>query len=891
MRILAVHAYYRQIGGEDLSFEAECELLERRGHEVTRFTVRNDELTGAGAWKAASTTVWNGSVKRRLQETIREVRPAVMHCTNTFPLISPSAYWEATRQGVAVVQSLRNYRLLCPAATLFREGKVCTECVGRSFASPAVRHGCYRGSRAASATVASANWLNRLAGSFRQVDLFYTLTEFSRQQFLAAGLASGIDPQRLRVKPNFLDPAPAIGDGGRGGAIYVGRLSGEKGLATLLEAWRHLREPIPLRIVGDGPLRDLVTEAARRDARIQYLGFLSPAQAVQEIGRSDCLVMPSVWYETFGRTMMEAFARGTPVVASRLGAMTELVEDGVTGLHFPPGDSAALATAVRTLLSDRPRLQQMRIASRQTFERRFTGDTNYAALMGLYEEALEHAARRRETAGPVGRAPVPLPVLPTPPLPPSTAAVSDRTPVPRRPVPRAWRPNRRPARKTRRSTVLAMVDQGVVSLTNFLTVVLVAKYAGLTELGQYSLAFTALVILMTVQDCFVATPYTVFLSECRGRVARHLTGNYLGLGAVLGGTLTALCLAVAAVGAGVGASSVLLGLTLAMAVALPGILARELVRRIALANFDVRRALEVDVLAGLLQMGLLLILAATGRLTSASAVMALGGSAAVGAGLWLLLQRGRWAVQRKAARAHWQRALHYGKWLWAARLTSNLHSYVVPWLLGVLVGLEAVGGFSACFALIAAANPLLMGFTNLLAPQAARSFARGGAGAVRQVVGRATAGLTVISLTFAAGIAVAAELLLRTLYGEDFVEFAPVAGLLAVALVASAVGTPAEHGLRAVQRPQACLWASGLGLAVTFFSALALVPAMGVRGGAWALVAGSILCSVARGISFARHTRDSSPAGAITPPSPDPSASAAPPASRRLPVEPVPCPG
>jgi glycosyltransferase involved in cell wall biosynthesis len=393
MKILLCHAYYQQQGGEDLSFEAEASLLEKRGHDVIRFTLRNDALSHMSKLAAACKTVWNRTVQRDLRAVLRRERPEVMHCTNTFPLISPAAYYAARSEGVPVVQSLRNYRLLCPAALFLREGRVCEDCLGKSVPWPAVVHGCYRESRAASAVVVTMLSVHRLLDTWKQaVTLYFTPSEFAR----AKHIQGGFDPARIVVKPNFIDPDPGTGDGAGGYALFIGRLSPEKGLETLLAAWETLGRELPLWIVGDGPLSPKVQQAADANPAIRYLGRRSPGEVLALLGDAACLIQPAVWYETFGRTIIEGFARGTPAIVSRLGAMAELVADGRNGFTFEPGNAADLVTQVRRLHGDASLRAALRTGARQEYEARYTADRNYEMLCEIYElaRALAHKPAR-----------------------------------------------------------------------------------------------------------------------------------------------------------------------------------------------------------------------------------------------------------------------------------------------------------------------------------------------------------------------------------------------------------------------------------------------------------------------------------------------------------------
>jgi len=398
MKILLCHNYYQQPGGEDLSFAAEVSLLESRGHTVTRYTVHDDVIDQMRRLEVAARTLWNRQTYRELRTLIRRERPAVVHCTNIFPLISPAAYYAARHEGVPVVQSLRNYRLMCPKALLMRKGSICEACLHRRLAWPGIWHACYRNSRLGSAVVAGMATVHRMLGTWkRAVDLYFTLTESARHKFIEGGFP----PEKILVKPNFLDPDPGAGDGKGGYAVFVGRLSAEKGIATLLECWNEFKVPLPLKIIGDGPLAPQVQQAATTNNAITWLRGQPHENVLSEIGDATHLVMPSLCYETFGRTIIEAFAKGTPAIVSRLGAMAELVDDGRTGLHFEAGNAADLANRIELLLADPVRLAEMRLAARCEYKTKYTADRNYQLLMHIYDQA-GATARGESTRRPVG---------------------------------------------------------------------------------------------------------------------------------------------------------------------------------------------------------------------------------------------------------------------------------------------------------------------------------------------------------------------------------------------------------------------------------------------------------------------------------------------------------
>lgn len=388
MKILQVHNFYQQTGGEDLVVGDEARLLEAHGHGVVRHTAHNDDVVAYSRVGLARRTLWNHQAYRALRETIVRHRPQLVHVHNTLPLLSPSVYYAARAEGLPVVQTLHNYRLMCPAAVCFRDGHPCTDCIGKPVAWDAVSHACYRRSRSASAAVVTMLSVHRLLGTWRdKVSIYIALTRMARDMFTQAGLPAA----KIVVKPNFVDPDPGPGSGAGGFAIFCGRLSAEKGIETLLRAWRVIGDRVPLIIVGEGPLAPAVGAAAAHNPAITWLGRLDVQETLQRIRDAQCLVFPSECYETFGRTIIEAFAAATPVVAAGHGAAAELVADGVTGLHFRPGDPADLAARILRLHGDALLQARMRAAARQEFETRYTAEVNYRALLEIYRHVAEDA--------------------------------------------------------------------------------------------------------------------------------------------------------------------------------------------------------------------------------------------------------------------------------------------------------------------------------------------------------------------------------------------------------------------------------------------------------------------------------------------------------------------
>jgi glycosyltransferase involved in cell wall biosynthesis len=379
--ILQVHTRYRQRGGEDRVVEAEKNLLESAGIAVQQVVFDNADLregaTPASDVRLAASAVWSRSSRRRVEAAIARRRPDAIHVHNTFAAASPSVF--AAAVNIPVVQTLHNYRLVCPVATVFRDGRPCTDCVGRAVPWPGVLHACVRGSHAQSAVTAAAVVVQRRLGR-RGPDRYIALTSFQRKLMIDGGL----DADSVAVIPNFLEPDPGAGSEPRSGVLYVGRLVTEKGIDTLLAA--ASMRPGVVRVVGDGPLRPAVDAAARR-GDVEYVGPLDAPAVLREMARAVALVMPSIWFEGFPLTVLESYASGTPVIASGLGSLIEVVGDGATGMHAAPGDPVALAERIGWALEHTDAMRQMGSNARRAYELRYRGASHLEALLDTYAAA------------------------------------------------------------------------------------------------------------------------------------------------------------------------------------------------------------------------------------------------------------------------------------------------------------------------------------------------------------------------------------------------------------------------------------------------------------------------------------------------------------------------
>jgi glycosyltransferase involved in cell wall biosynthesis len=381
LRILVLHNSYKEKGGEDSVFFREVELLRAHGHRVETHAVHNDQIDDWSTLERAVRPIWNPQQYRLVSQLLQDFPADIVHVHNFYAVLSPAVCHAARRHGAAVVQSLHNYRLGCPSAGLLRQGRICTDCLGKAFAWPGVLHACYRGSRAASFSVAATVAAHHLLGTWRQtVDAYIVLSEFARGLLAQAG----IPRERLYVKPNFA-PEPPLPPRHthRHGALFVGRLAAEKGVPLLLDAWRHL--DIPLRVIGTGPL---MPAATNRQSSIEFLGPRSSQEVMTAMDEAALLVMPATWYEPFGLVVIEAFSRGLPVLASRLGALPELITHGETGLLFEPGSVDAIVSLARQAFADTASLARMGESAYAQYRAHYSPDINYAKLIAIYHRAI-----------------------------------------------------------------------------------------------------------------------------------------------------------------------------------------------------------------------------------------------------------------------------------------------------------------------------------------------------------------------------------------------------------------------------------------------------------------------------------------------------------------------
>jgi glycosyltransferase involved in cell wall biosynthesis len=384
MRILVLHNKYQLAGGEDTVAAQEVSMLRQRGHSVDMLLEDNSDIrTPLARISTAINSFYSFKSRSLVEARIREWKPAVVHVHNFFAKLTPSVYDACQKFGVPVIQTLHNYRLICPGATLFRNGKPCQSCVGMPLALPAIVHGCYRGSRIGTAVTAASFGLHRYLGTWNNsVTQYIALTEFGRKQFIAGGLPSG----KISVKPNAVED-PGLGTHKGNFLLYVGRLAEEKGIRVLLEAVRKNALPLPLKVVGTGPLQEEVAKLANT-GRLEWLQQLQREKIIGLMKDATGLLFPSLWYEGMPMVIVEGLATGLPIIASDLGSMSELVKHGENGLLFSPGDAESLSKAAADLCNTPDLQEQIHRAARAFYLRHCEPGVNTRQLLKIYGESM-----------------------------------------------------------------------------------------------------------------------------------------------------------------------------------------------------------------------------------------------------------------------------------------------------------------------------------------------------------------------------------------------------------------------------------------------------------------------------------------------------------------------
>lgn len=388
LKVLQVHNRQKMLGGADVVIEREASLLRAHGHDVDLFTVDSKELQGMASWKVARNVIWNPDAASRLRKRLTEDRPDLIHVHTIFPVMSPVVFRVAKKLGVPTVETMHNFRLVCPGGLLKRNGSVCEKCVGKKIPIPAVVHGCYRNSRVHSIGMAATMTVHHAMGTFSKcIDRYVALTDFVRRMMIRGGYPE----EKIVVKPNFVINDQPVGDGSGGFALFVGRFHPEKGVMTAVRAWKLLKNAPKLIMIGDGPEREDVLRESQ-GLNIEVHDWKTSPEVLEMMRAAKFLVFPSEWYEAGPLVPLESFSCGTPVVASDIGNFSEWIEPDQNGYLFQTGNPQSLADVVEKAI-EKDRFAEMRPIARKLFEEKYSPEANYIAMMQLYQSILPATER------------------------------------------------------------------------------------------------------------------------------------------------------------------------------------------------------------------------------------------------------------------------------------------------------------------------------------------------------------------------------------------------------------------------------------------------------------------------------------------------------------------
>ena len=391
MRILLVHSYYQQPGGEDVVFEAEKKILKDAGHQVFSYSISNNLLKKENRLKIICKLFWNQQTYKKLRGLISKVRPDVVHFHNIFPLMSPSAYYACAAEKIPVVQSLHNPRLMCPAGSFYRAGCECTKCLGKAFAWPGIYYKCYHNSYLQTTGLASMVFFHRLIHTWQnRVGLYIVFTNFYKKLFIQGGIPAN----KIVIKSHSIQPDPGQRTSNGQYALFIGRLDPEKGIRTLIKAWERIgnsKKKYLLFIRGDGRLKAEIEQFIKKNHvdSVRFINRLNSKELMKLIKNSCFLIWPSNGYfETFGLVAAEAFACGVPVIAAKTGILANFITDKQTGLYFQPGDPIDLANKIEWLFQNPEKCVQMGKNARKIFEKKYTSEKNLDMLIKIYKRAI-----------------------------------------------------------------------------------------------------------------------------------------------------------------------------------------------------------------------------------------------------------------------------------------------------------------------------------------------------------------------------------------------------------------------------------------------------------------------------------------------------------------------
>lgn len=393
-RILQLHNKYQQYGGEDAVVMLEYELLKKNGNEVEQLFFDNKNISSSISDKimAGFSSVYSFSSVKIVEKKIVEFKPDLIHVHNFFPLLSPSIFYIARKNKIPIVMTIHNFRLICSNALLFRDGNICETCVSKVIPLSGILHKCYRKSSLQSSAVTMMSSIHKIIGTWKKmIDSYIVLTEFGKFKFVNSSL--NLPPEKIIVKPNFVADFGVGNDKREDYYVFFGRLSEEKGIEILLNSLKFYN--FNLKIIGDGPLKDLVEKCASRYPHIEFVGFKDKEYIINVLKNSRCVIFPSIWYEGLPLSIIEALSTGTPIIISNLPPFKELIRDGYTGFHFINGCAEDLAQKIKQMDDNIDSFGHLYLNARKTYLEKYTPEINYDQLINIYQNVIDNYEEKK----------------------------------------------------------------------------------------------------------------------------------------------------------------------------------------------------------------------------------------------------------------------------------------------------------------------------------------------------------------------------------------------------------------------------------------------------------------------------------------------------------------
>lgn len=398
MNIVQVHNYYTQPGGEKIVLGQERKLLKEKGHKVYQFTRDSQSIDSFfKKFKTLLNIAFSKKIYTEFRTYCKKNKPDVVHVHNTYPLITPSIFFAAKDMRIPIVYTLHNYRLIYPNALLIYNGKIDNRTI-KGSAYTTIPQKVYKKSYLQTAALAYLIEYHRKRETWtNKVDRFISLTNFSKKIFIEAGLPAG----KLSVKPNFIeDPYKIYSDMKQevrpNGFLFVGRISEEKGIEDLIDTWLEYELEMPLYVIGEGPLKSKLKYKSKQNKHINWVGAVEKKEVYSWILKVKALLFPSICFETFGMSVIEAFSMATPVICSDIGSHASIVKDRVNGLHFEVSNKQDFKKKILRLNSDSELLRKLGENARMDYLLNYTPEKNYKMLMNIYQEAIEENDRTRK---------------------------------------------------------------------------------------------------------------------------------------------------------------------------------------------------------------------------------------------------------------------------------------------------------------------------------------------------------------------------------------------------------------------------------------------------------------------------------------------------------------